>query len=287
MKTTNDFRGASLRKEYYGTYANYFVKYLKGMKAQGVPIDAITVQNEPLHAGNNPSMYMAASDQAEFIAKHLGPAFKAARLSTKIIVYDHNCDRPDYPLAILNDPEAKPYVDGSAFHLYRGNIEALSEVHNAHPDRHVYFTEQWIGGPANLDGDLRWSIENLIIGASRNWSRNVLEWNLTSDPNYQPHTDRGGCDRCLGGVTVDGDKVTRNPGYYIIAHAAKFVRPGSVRIGSDVPEGLPNVAFKTPAGKKVLIVLNGGKSVGEFQIRWRGKSIRSSLNGGSVATYVW
>src|SRR5262249_1281398 len=146
MKTTNDFRGASLRKEFYRTYAKYFVEYIEAMKMEGIAIDAITVQNEPLHPGNNPSMYMEAADQAEFIKRHLGPAFKKAGLGTKIIVYDHNCDRPDYPISILNDPEAKPYVDGSAFHLYRGNIEALSQVHNAHPDKHLYFTEQWIGG---------------------------------------------------------------------------------------------------------------------------------------------
>src|SRR6185503_17870302 len=106
-------------------------------KAEGITIDAITVQNEPLHGGNNPSMVMQAAEQADFIKNHLGPAFAAASITTKIIVYDHNCDRPDYPLAILNDPAAKPFVDGSAFHLYAGDISAMSQVHEAHPDRRL------------------------------------------------------------------------------------------------------------------------------------------------------
>ncbi len=163
-----------LKPGYYAAYANYFVKYIQAMKAEGITIDAITVQNEPLHGGNNPSMVMQAADQATFIKNNLGPAFSTAGITTKIITYDHNADRPDYPLTILNDPAAKPYVDGSAFHLYGGNISALTQVHNAHPDKHVYFTEQWVGGPGNFAGDLQWHVENLIIGATRNWSRNVL-----------------------------------------------------------------------------------------------------------------
>ena len=287
MKTTNDFRGASLKPEFYDAYARYFVKYIQGMKAEGIRIDAITIQNEPLHPGNNPSMLMLAPDQAVFIKNHLGPAFRSAQIQTKIILYDHNCDRPDYPISILNDPEAKKYVDGSAFHMYRGKIDSLSQVHDAHPDKNLYFTEQWIRAPGNLAKDLRWHVQTLIIGATRNWSRTVLEWNLASDPKYEPHTDRGGCDRCLGAVTIDGDKVTRNPAYYIVAHAAKFLRPGAVRIASNDLETLPNVAFKAPRGKTVLIVLNSGQSPQTFNIVWKGKSFISSLNQGAVGTYVW
>jgi glucosylceramidase len=287
MKTTNDFRGASLKPEFHPAYAEYFIKYIQGMLAEGIRIDAITVQNEPLHPGNNPSMLMLPAEQGNFIKNHLGPALRKAKLDTKIILYDHNCDRPDYPISILNDAEAKTFVDGSAFHLYRGKIDAMSEVHRAHPDKHLYFTEQWIGGPGNFAGNLRWHVENLIIGATRNWSRTVLEWNLTSDPQYQPHTDRGGCDRCLGGVTIADNKVTRNPGYYIVAHASKFVRPGSIRIGSSGPDTLPNVAFQTPQGGHVLIVLNRSQAEQQFQLSYKGRSAGSRLNPGAVATFVW
>jgi glucosylceramidase len=287
MKTNGDTRGGSLKPEYYDAYALYLVKYIQGMKAEGIHIDAITVQNEPLHPGNNPSLLMLAPDQAIFIKNHLGPAFKAANIDTKIIIYDHNADRPDYPISILNDPEAKKYIDGSAFHLYAGPIEALTQVHNAHPDKHVYFTEQWIGAPGKFAEDLKWHVQTLIIGATRNWARTVLEWNLAADPNHQPHTDRGGCTTCLGAITISGNQVIRNPAYYIIAHASKFVRPGSVRIGSNMIEDLPNIAFTTPDGRKVLIVINDSNDQKNFIIKWGGKVVTTSLVGGAVGTYVW
>lgn len=287
MKTTGDTRGGSLKPEYFDAYAKYLVKYVQSMKKEGITIDAMTVQNEPLHPGNNPSMLMLAPDQANFIKTNLGPMFKAEGIKTKIIVYDHNCDKPEYPISILNDPEAKKYVDGSAFHLYAGKIEALSTVHDAHPDRNLYFTEQWMGAPGNFKRDIAEHITKLTIGATRNWSRNVIEWNLAADPQSNPHTDRGGCDRCMGGITIDKDSVTRNPAYYVVAHAAKFVRPGSVRISSNLVDNLPNVAFKTPDGKKVLVVINRGTESQTFSIKYKGEQVSEVLNAGSVATYIW
>ncbi|TPE43020.1 glycoside hydrolase family 30 protein [Pontibacter mangrovi] len=286
MKTNNNSKGGSLKPEFYDAYAKYFVKYVQGMAEEGITIDAITIQNEPLHPGNNPSLLMLPEDQAVFIKKSLGPAFEAGNLDTKIVIYDHNADRPDYPISILDDPEAKKYVDGAAFHLYGGTIDALSKVHEAHPDKNLYFTEQWIGAPGNFPEDLKWHTENLIIGAPRNWAKTVLEWNLAADPEQNPHTP-GGCTECLGAVTIDGDLVTRNPAYYIVAHAAKFARPGSVRIKSNTPEALPNVAYQTPEGKTVLIVLNTGASAQNFNISHEGKQATTLLRAGAVGTYVW
>lgn len=285
MKDNGNSIGGSLKPEYYGVYAKYFVKYIQQMKTEGITIDAITPQNEPLHPGNNPSLLMQAVDQAAFIKSHLGPAFQAANITTKIIVYDHNCDQPGYPLAILNDAAAKAFVDGSAFHLYNGNIDALSAVHNAHPDKHVYFTEQYTASNGNFDGDFRWHLKNLIIGAPRNWSRNVLEWNLANDASFGPHTP-GGCTTCKGALTI-GTTVTRNVAYYIIAQASKFVPPGSVRISSTITGNMHNVAYKTPAGKKVMIVLNDGTQAGSFNIRYKGKWTPAFLPAGAAATYIW
>lgn len=287
MKTNGSFIGGSLKPEYYDVYARYFVKYIKGMEAEGVILHAITIQNEPLHPGNNPSMYMEAEDQADFIKNHLGPAFRDAGITTRIVIYDHNADRPDYPITILDDPEARQYVDGSAFHLYAGNINALSQVHNAYPDKHLYFTEQWIGGPGDFAEELKWHVENLIVGATRNWCRTVLEWNLASDPNYGPHTDNGGCTSCLGAVTISGSNITRNPAYYIIGHPSKFVPAGSVRIGSSLVTGLPNVAFQTPENKIVVIVLNSGSEPRSFNIGYDGEIISVSMPAGAVGTFVW
>ncbi|MNS50959.1 Glucuronoxylanase XynC precursor [compost metagenome] len=287
MKTNNDTRGGSLKPEWYQAYALYLVKYVQAMKTEGINIYAITVQNEPLHPGNNPSLLMLAPDQAIFVKTALGPAFEKAGIKTKIILYDHNCDRPDYPISIMNDPEAKKYVDGSAFHLYGGKIDALTEVHNAHPDKNLYFTEQWVGAPGNLKEELDFHIKDMIIGAPRNWSRTVLEWNISNNPQNTPYTDRGGCDRCLGAVTIDNDKVTRNPAYYTIAHAAKFVRPGSVRIASNTSEELPNVAYKTPSGKYVVIAYNNKSEAQTFNIRFNNQIATLTLDGKAAATYVW
>lgn len=288
MKTSYDARGGMLKPEFYDAYAKYLVRYVQEMKKEGIDIDALTIQNEPLHPGNNPSLLMVAPDQAIFIKNNLGPAFKKAGLKTKIVIYDHNADRPDYPITILNDPEAKKYVDGSAFHLYGGKIEALSDVHHAHPDKHIYFTEQMvIEDPKAQQINIVSPVKRLIIGATRNWSRIVLEWNLAADPQNKPFTDRGGCPMCQGAITIDGDKVTRNLAYYSVAHASKFVRPGAIRIASNETKDLPNVAFKTPDGKTVLIVANSGQDRQSFDISFKGKLLNCVIGRGDVATYVW
>jgi len=287
MKDNNNFIGGSLQPQYYGVYAQYFVKYIQKMKAEGITINAITPQNEPLHPGNNPSMLMTALQQAVFIKENLGPAFQAAGITSKIIIYDHNCDKPEYPIAILNDAAAKPFIDGSAFHLYGGDISALSAVHNAFPDKNVYFTEQYTASNGSFAGDLKWHLKNVVIGSMRNWSKVALEWNLANNGAFEPHT-AGGCSTCKGAITVNsGDSFTRNVGYYIIAHASKFVPAGSVRIASNISGNLNTVAFKIPGDKKVLIVENDGTTTELFNIKFNGKWITTSLEGGSVGTYTW
>ncbi|CAN5420138.1 hypothetical protein BH11BAC3_BH11BAC3_19930 [soil metagenome] len=285
MKDNGSFKGGSLQTQYYDVYANYFVKYIQAMKAEGITIDAITPQNEPLNPDNNPSLLMLADQERDFIKNSLGPKFQAANLTTKIIAYDHNCDRPDYPVLILNDATAKSFVDGSAFHLYAGDIAALGQMHAAFPDKNVYFTEQYTSSTGSFDGDLKWHLKNVIIGSMRNWSKTALEWNLANDPNYGPHTV-GGCTECKGALTIS-TIATRNVGYYIVAHASKFVPAGSVRIGSNISGNLQNVAFKTPEGKKVLIVENDGGSEATFNIRFNGKWTATTLPAGAVGTYIF
>tara|TARA_R110002020_G_scaffold85914_4_gene211763 strand:- start:6236 stop:7603 length:1368 start_codon:yes stop_codon:yes gene_type:complete len=286
MKDNRDTRGGSLLEKYYPVYANYFVKYIKAMGDNGIPIDAITIQNEPLHPGNNPSLLMKAPEQGEFIKNHLGPAFADNNIKTKIIIYDHNADRPDYPISILNDPEAAKYIDGSAFHLYGGNVNAISTVHYTHPEKNLYFTEQWVGAPGDFAKEMEWHTENLIIGATRNWCKTVLEWNLAADENQEPHTDRGGCDRCLGAITINGNTVTREPAYYIIGQASKFVSPGSIRIESNLPKDLPNVAFNTPEGETVLILQNKADKVKTVKVIVREKKVLVKLAAKDIATLV-
>lgn len=287
MKDNNSSIGGSLQPKYYGVYAQYFVKYIQKMKEEGINIDAITIQNEPLHPGNNPSLLMLAPDQADFIKNHLGPAFQSSAISTKIIIYDHNCDKPDYPISVLNDAVAKSFISGSAFHLYAGDISALSTVRNAHPDKDLYFTEQYTPSNGDFSGDLKWHLKNVVVGSMRNWSKTALEWNLANDAYFGPHTP-GGCTTCKGGITVNSSSsYTQNVGYYIIAHASKFVPTGSVRIASSTTGSLHNVAFKTPVGKKVLVVINEGSDAALFNIKYNQKWFTTSLESGSAGTYVW
>ncbi|EPY01497.1 glycoside hydrolase family 30 protein [Magnetospirillum fulvum] len=255
MKTNGRFIGGELKPECHDVYARYFVRYLAAMREQGINIRAITVQNEPGNEKNDPSMVMGAEQMAEFIGQFLGPALRQAGLETEIYCHDHNCDRPDYPLAVLADPSANRYTRGAAFHLYGGDISAMTQIHDRHPDKSCLFTEQWVSVHDSFEGALMWHSERVLVGALRNWAEIVLEWNLASDPTCNPHTP-GGEKNCLGALTLDGQTVTRNVAYYLIAHTAKFIPPGSRRVESDQNAILPNAAFLTPDGQIVVIAVN-------------------------------
>lgn len=287
MKDNGESIGGSLKPEFYDVYAKYFVKYIQGMQKEGITIDAVTPQNEPLHPGNNPSLLMVSDQQRDFIKQSLGPIFKSNNIKTKIVVYDHNCNKPEYAINILNDAEANQYIDGSAFHLYEGNISALSTVHNAHPNKNLYFTEQWTGAKGTFNEDLNWHTKNVVIGSMRNWSKMALEWNLANDTEFKPHTP-GGCTECKGAITVsDKENFTRNVAYYIIAHASKFVPANSQRISSTQTDNLSTITFKTPDGKTVLIVQNYSKTDENFNIKYKNKTAPVNITGSSVATYIF
>jgi len=289
MKTNAAPKGGSLKPECYAAYAGYFVKYIQGMKAEGIPIAAVTVQNEPLNGKNTPSMIVQAPEEAAFVARYLGPAFRQAKIKTRIILYDHDCDQPQYPMSILADARAARFADGSAFHLYAGGVEAMTQVRNAYPSKNIYFTEQMVTGSVEGQAaiDVSAPVARLLIGATRNWSRTVLLWNLAADSRNEPHTGDSGCATCQGAITLDGDAVKRNVAYYAMAHASRFVRPGSVRIGSTSLAELPNVAFKAPGGKRVLLVANPAGAAQTFNIQYRDAAIVTTLKPKSVGTYVW
>jgi len=288
MKTNDALKGGHLKHEDYRAYADYFVKYIQGMQAEGIHITAVTIQNEPLNPKNTPSMVMFAPEEEEFIAKDLGPAFASAGIKTKVQVYDHNPDVPSYPLSILEDPEADKYVEGTAFHLYGGAADTFTSVHDEYPNKNLYMTEQSVTEwPSATNIDIDEPVERVLIGATRNWSRNVLLWNLAADPQSGPHTNDGGCTECRGAITLDGDTVTRNVAWYALAHFSKFVPPGSLRVGSNLLEQLSNVAFLTPEGKVVLVVSNTGNFPATFAIRYHGETLTTTLPEESVGTYVW
>ncbi|MFI2857676.1 carbohydrate-binding protein [Paenibacillus sp. JSM ZJ436] len=289
MKDNQSLFKGKLKEENYEVYAQYFVKSIQAYEAEGIVFDAITLQNEPHYEPSNyAGMRMEPEDQAAFV-KYLGPAFKAADIDTKIIIWDHNWDEPDYPIEVLNDPEAKQYIAGSAFHGYAGSVENQSLVHDQHPDKDIYFTESSGGAFAPVFAEnLVWDIQNLIIGATRNWAKTSLKWNLALDQNHGPFI--GGCEDCRGIVTVNTATydVTYNEEYYAFGHASKFVVPGAQRIKSNTYSGsVENVAFRNPDGSKVLIVLNSSKASKSFKVRWGGQSFNYELPAGAVVTFKW
>jgi glucosylceramidase len=290
MKTSGKLAGGSLKPEWYGTYASYFVKYLDAYKKEGIAIDAISVQNEPLHEAAYPSMGMDAAAQGNFIRHHLGPLFQTNGIKSKILLYDHNWDKPEYPISILSDAQASQYVAGSAFHAYGGNVSAMSEVHDKFPGKGLYFTEisggRWA---ANFSDNLKWNMSNIFIGTANNWSKNALLWNMALDENDGPKNK--GCDNCRGVVTIATDgAVTKNVEYYTIAHMSKFVRPGAFRVQSgrlSSSTQLEHVAFVNPDGSKVLVVLNQGADNRKFTVAFGEDQFSYTIDPNAVVTLVW
>ncbi|WP_127530913.1 glycoside hydrolase family 30 protein [Paenibacillus kobensis] len=290
MKTSDSMIGGSLKQEAYGPYADYFTKTIQAFEAEGVPFDAITPQNEPHYVPDNyPGMRMEPYEQAEFIKNNLGPAFEKNGIKTKIVIWDHNWDEPYYPITVLNDLDARKYIDGTAFHGYAGEVGSQSQVHDLHPDKNLYFTESTGGAWATeFGGNLKWDMHNLIIGATRNWAKVVLKWNMALDENYGPTI--GGCQDCTGVVTINqqtGD-VTYNTEYYSFGHASKFVRSGAYRIesGPSDSEGIEQVAFQNPDGSIVLVAMNSAAEERELRASLGEKSFSYKLPAGAAATFV-
>jgi glucosylceramidase len=291
MKTNGSYYGGSLKPEAYDVYSRYFLKYIQRMESEGIDIDAITIQNEPLHTTNYPTMSMTSTEQANFIKSNLGPLFAANSVDTDIIVYDHNWDNTQYAISILNDATAQQYVAGSAFHAYGGSVSAMTTVHNAHPDKGLYFTEisggEWA---TNFSDNLQWNMANIFIGTTKNWSKTVLLWNLALDQNFGPTNN--GCANCRGVVTINSSSgaVTKNVEYYSIGHFSKFVHNGAFRIGSTISSAVSNVdfvAFNNSDDERVIVLSNSGADGKSVIVKDGEKQFTVVLPGKSVATVVW
>lgn len=291
MKSSGALVHGTLLPQFYGAFANYLVKYVDAMKAEGIPIFALTVQNEPHYEpGNYPGMLLDADARAQLIGRYLGPALARAKSTTLIMEWDHNWIWPEEPLQVLADPLAAAYITGVAWHCYKGKPTAQTEVHLAHPDKDAYMTE-CSGGEWEKPADpaLLAMTRDLIIGSTRAWARGVLLWNLALDESDGPHL--GGCRNCRGLVTIDSrtGEVRRNDEYYVIAHASRFVHPGAQRIeSSETDADLTNVAFRNQDdGSIVLIADNSATSPRAVLVRCRDREFRYTLPARSVATFVW
>jgi glucosylceramidase len=291
MKTTNSLITGTLLPRFYDSFADYFVKFIRAYEAEGVPVYAISLQNEPnFEPADYSGMRLDAKARAKVIGNHFGPRFDRAGIKTLIWDWDHNWDLPQQPLDVLADTTARKYIQGVAWHCYAGDVAAQSAVHDAHPDKDTYFSEcsggEW---SPKFDENLKWFVSTLIIGATRNWARGVLLWNLALDANHGPHL--GGCGNCRGVVTIDSatGAYTRNVEYYALAHASKFVRPGAHRIASESSDqSLPSVGFRNgDDNSKVLIVFNGADHGQAFSVRSGAATFAYTLPAGSVVTFDW
>ena len=290
MKTSDKLIGGTLRPDAFGPFAEYLARYVDAYAVEGVPIFALTVQNEPHYEpGDYPGMRLEPPARALLIGAYLGPRLARAGSRTLIFDWDHNWDQPQSPLQVLADTVARRYVAAVAWHCYGGDVSAQGRVHEAYPAVDAYFTECSGGDWApNFAENLLWGTRHLIIGATRNWARGVLFWNLALDEHHGPHL--GGCGNCRGIVTIDSKSgaVTRNDEYYVLAHASRFVRQGARRIeSSSGVAGLESVAFRNPDGSRVLIVVNTADGEQRFAVRSGRKTLIYVLPAGAVATLRW
>jgi glucosylceramidase len=290
MKTSGSMIGGTLLPSSFGPLAEYFVRFVRAYESAGVPIFAVTPQNEPRNIpADYPGMGMTAEEQATFVRDYLGPAFWKAHLKTKIMILDHNWDMMDFPASILNDSKAAEFVAGAAAHCYGGSPQAQTEFHNRFPDKGIWLTE--CSGGEWQKGNLLVAQASLIIETTLNWSKSVVLWNLALDQNHGPHL--GGCDKCRAIVTVDHSTspatITRTVDFTALAHASKFVSPGAFRVesNSSQPSPVQHVAFRNADGSIVLIALNPTDAAVSFNIEWRGEYSTYELPANSVATFRW
>jgi glucosylceramidase len=315
MKTNDSLIGGRLIDEpaIYRAYARYFVKFVQAYREAGVPVHAVTLQNEPQnrHPSGYPGTDLPATQETK-LAAAVGAAFDAAGLDTQILGYDHNWSEhsgdvastppgedpeTDYPYRLLRSPEAQ-WFDGIAYHCYAGDPSDMTKLHDAFPGTEIWFTE--CSGshgssdpPAQVFSDtLKWHARNLVLGVTRNWSSTVVNWNLALDPSGGPHN--GGCDTCTGVVTVGpGQTVTRNAEYYTLGHLTRFVRPGAQRIASTSfgttgwNGAVMDTAFRNPDGTIVLVAHNENDAPATFAVAQGGSSFGYTLPGGALATFVW
>lgn len=289
MKTSRSLIKGQLLPQHYPAFAHYLAKTVQAFGREGVTVSMLTIQNEPnFEPDDYPGERVDPPARAEIIGRHVGPLFKSLGLGTQILDWDHNWDHPEMPLAVLSDPIARQYVSGVAWHCYNGDVPAQTPVHDAFPEKDAWVTEcsggEWSPKFAEVLG---WMTDKLIIGASNNWSRGTLLWNIALDPKHGPHT--GGCTDCRGVVTIDPatGSVERNVEYYVLGHASRFVLPGAYRVGiAQRGDDLHAAAFLDPDGSRVAILWRKSGD-GPVPIALDGVRYLVTLPSGSVATLRW
>lgn len=289
MKTNGSMLGVyngvtgTLVSSDYEPLAQYFVKFIQAYQAQGIPIYAITPQNEPLYApATYPGMSWAAGGEDNFIKNNLSPALASAGLSPKIIPYDYSWNNTAYAYTLLGDATTRSDIAGISWHCYSGRPTSMTTVHGIYPASEVYETECSTG-----TSEAPISTIDLLMQSVQNMARTVELWNIALDPNKGPHT--GGCADCLGVVTIDQStgNVTYRNDYYQLGQFSKFVVPGAYHIASNTLGSLADVAFENPDGSKVVVAHNDGSSSSTFQVLWGNQGFNYTLPAGATVTFKW
>ena len=289
-----------LNPAYYQDYATYFVKWIQAMEAEGIPIEAITPQNEPLNRGNSASLFMGWEEQLSFVRDALGPKLKETGLKTKIYAFDHNynydnmLEQQGYPMKIYEDENAASFLTGAAYHNYGGDREELNNVNGKFPDKELIFTETSIGmwnDGRNLEKRLMEDMEETALGTVNNWCKAVIVWNLMLDNERGPNRE-GGCQTCYGAVDIDRSDyktITRNSHYYIIGHLSSVVKPGAVRIGSKgyTADGIMYSAFENLDGTEALVLLNNTDGTKNITVNSGERSFTYEVPAKAVASFRW
>lgn len=295
----NSWTGGHLNPSLYQDYGTYFVKWIEAMESNGIPIYAITPQNEPLNHKNSASLVMKWQEQLNFVRDALGPKLREAGLKTKIYLFDHNynydnfADQADYPVQIYEDEVAASYVAGAAYHNYGGNKEELLDIYAKRPDKELIFTETSIGtwnDGKNLTLRLIEDMEEVALGTVNNWCKGVIVWNLMLDSERGPNRD-GGCQTCYGAVDIersDFKTITRNSHYFIVSHMSAVVKPGAVRIGiNGNTQEIISSAFENPDGTYAFVLLNKADEARKINVSDGQQSFSYVVLAKSVVSYHW
>jgi glucosylceramidase len=288
MKFNNSMLGGSMRKHYFAVYAKYYLKFLQGYAAEGVPVQALTSQNEvdTDQDGRMPACLWGQEYEIQFVRDHLGPLLESSGQQTKIWILDHNYNLWGRAMCTLQDDKLRKYVNAVAWHGYYGTPDMMSKVHDAYPEAEMHWTE---GGPDYTDpGYLtdwcKWG--GTFSDVLNNWCRSITAWNLALDEHGRPNI---GPFPCGGVVTLNSQtkEITRSGQYWAFAHYSRVIRRGARRFDSQSSAAdLRHVALENPDGQQVLVVTNTGPAR-TIELRLANMAASVPLKPNSVTTLAW
>lgn len=291
MKTNGEMNnGGSLKPEYFDVWARYYTKFIEAYRKEGVPIWAVSVQNEPAAVQRWDSCIYSAEEERDFVKNHLGPVMKQEGYEdVNIIIWDHNRDLiVDRASVVLNDPEAAQYVWGTGIHWYVSEeFEKVGQVHDLFPDKHLLFTEGCQEGGVKLG---EWFTGERygrnMIGDLNNWTEGYLDWNLALDETGGPNHVNNLCDAPVIADTTTNE-VHYNSSYYYIGHFSKYIAPGAVRIGlENTAEGVLATAFRNPDNTIAVVLMNESDTAREVTLGLDAEAASFELPAHSIITHV-